>query len=142
MPEEQQSLAGDLDVEFGHISGVVIGAVVVAAYAAWAIGDIVSWWFGFLATALVAGYLLYGREDDRDKLVFVVYSLAGLIALTPVLLFFIPDLLSDRTEIIFQTISVVFTLLFVTLGGIVGYVGYRLNGGQGVIQRARARFTG
>ena len=141
MPEEQQSVVGDLDLEFGHISSVVIGAVVVAAYAAWVIGDLVSWWLGFLATALIAGYLLYGREDDRDKLVFVVYSLAGLIALTPFLLLFLPDLLSGRSDIVFQMISIVLIVFFAIIAGLVSYVGYRLNGGRGVIQRARTRFA-
>ena len=133
---ETESAGFDLDVDFQHISSVVLGAIIIGATAAWVTAELATPLLVFPVAALASGYLLYARPDDREKLVFIGYVITGLLLVSP-LLFFLPDVLSGRTVLLSQMMTVVLTrfLLFVT--AIVGYIVYRISGGRGIVERAR-----
>lgn len=135
MPETEPA-DGGVDVDLQHVSSVVLGALVVAAVAAWVTAELAGPALVFPAVALVAGYLLNGRRGDRAKFVFVGYALVSLLAVSPVL-FFLPDVLAGRSGQLSQTMAVVVTRLLLLVAGTVGYVVYRLAGGPGVVTRAR-----
>jgi hypothetical protein len=130
------SETADTGVDLQHLSSVVLGAVVVGATAAWVAAEVAGPVPVFVATALVAGYLLGARRGEREKLVFVGYAVVAILAVSPAL-FFLPDVLSGRTVVLFQTMTVVVTRMLLGVAGVVGYAVYRLDGGTGVLERAR-----
>lgn len=130
-------LAGvDLNLDFQHVSSIVLGAVIIGATAAWVTSALATPLLVFPVAALVSGYLLSERPDDREKLVFVGYAVTGLLLVSP-LLFFLPDVLSGRTVLLSQMMTVVITRFLLFITAIVGYIVYRLAGGAGVVERAR-----
>lgn len=131
-----ESPARGTDRDLGHVSSVLLGAVVVAAVAAWVAAEVAAVVVVFLAVAVMAGYLLDRRTGDRAKLVFVVYAVAAVIAASPVV-FFLPDVLAGRASVLTQVMTVVLTRLLLLVAGVVAYIGYRLDGGTGVLARLR-----
>jgi hypothetical protein len=139
MSEARPSLA-DTDIEVRHAAGVVVGAVVLAYYAAWMSADIVSRLVVFPIVALAAGYLLFQREAPGEKTVYVGYTLAKLLAFTP-LVFILPDVVGDYTagplELALTASNAALLVLFLLPAGVVAYATYRIDGGRGVVQRLR-----
>jgi len=133
---ETESTGLDLDFDLQHISSVLIGAILIGVIAAWVTAALATPLLVFPVAALAAGYLLYERPDDREKLVFIGYVVTGLLLVSP-LLFFLPDVISGRTVLLGQMMTVVLTRLFLLVTAIVGYIVYRVAGGTGVLQRAR-----
>jgi hypothetical protein len=119
-----------------HLSSVLLGAVIVAGTAAWIAAEVADPGIVFLAIAVVTGYLLDRRPTDRGKLVFVGYAVAAVIATSP-LLVFLPDVLSGRTAVVSQIMTVVTTRFLLTVAGVLAYAAYRTDGGIGVLARAR-----
>ncbi len=135
MPEtESPDEAVDLDLQ--HLSSVALGAAVVAALAAWIAADLASPVLVFAGVALLTGYFLADRRGDREKAVLVGWAVVALLAVSPVL-FFLPDVVAGRTGLLGQPMTVVVVRLLLVVTGVVGYVVYRLDGGAGVVQRAR-----
>lgn len=135
MPETEP-LDETTALDLQHLSSVVLGALVVAALAAWVTADVLSPLVVGPVVALLAGYFLDDRPGDREKAVFVGYAVVALLAVAPVL-FFLPDVLSGRTGSLSQTMTVV-VARFILLGAmVVGYAVYRIAGGAGVVERAR-----
>lgn len=119
-----------------HVSSVVLGAVVVAAVAAWVAAEVAGPVVVFPAVAGMAGVLLDRRAGDRAKLVFVGYAVAAVLAASPVL-FFLPDVLVGRTSVLAQVMTVVLTRVLLLVGAVVAYAAYRVDGGRGVLERTR-----
>jgi len=149
MSEDAQAADGETgstdDLDYGHLSSVVLGAVVLALYAAWMGADLVPRWLLFPVVALLTGYILSQRESGHDKSIFVGYALAGMIFLTP-LLFFVPDVTSgynaSTSELLFTSSNFFLFVLFVIPAVVVAYVTYRADGGRGVFQRLRGLTSG
>lgn len=139
---ERRATAALGEIEPRHLTGIVVGAVVLGWYASWMAADLVGRWLTFPAVTLVAGYLLSGREDGRDKTVFVGYALAALVAVTP-LAVVVPDVVGGFTEgpveMGLTASNAVLFVLFLLPAAAIAYVTYRLDGGQGVLERVRAR---
>lgn len=139
MSETQPEVA-DAGVDSRHIAGVVIGAVVLALYASWMAADLVARWLTLPATAVVAGYLLSGRENGGAKTVFVGYALAAMLAVTPVVMI-LPDVLGEFTEgpvaMGLTAANLLLVVLFFLPAAVLAYATYRLDGGQGIIERVR-----
>lgn len=119
-----------------HLTSVLLGGLGVAAAAAWVAGELASPVIVFLAVAVMTGYLLDQRRGERAKLVLVGYAVAALLAVSPVL-FVLPDVLAGRTGVLSQHMTVVVTRLLLLVAGILAYGTYRLDGGVGVLARAR-----
>lgn len=122
-----------------HGSSVLLGAVAVAAVAAWAAAEVADPLIVFLGVSVMAGYLLDRRAGDRRKLVLVGYAVAGVVLVSPVL-YLLPEVLAGRTSVLGQTMTVVLTRLFVLVAGVVAYGTYLLDGGAGI--RAGLRDSG
>jgi hypothetical protein len=139
MSEARPSLA-DTDIEMRHAAGVVVGAVVLAYYAAWMSADVVPRLVVFPVVALAAGYLLSRRDEPGEKTVYVGYTLAKLLALTPIV-FILPDIVGDVTtgplELALSASNVFLLVFFLLPATAVAYVTYRIDGGQGVLGRLR-----
>lgn len=129
-----------VDIDPRHLAVVALGAVVLALYASWMAADLVARWLTIPLVVVIAGGLLYGRTSASDKLAFVGYALAALLALTPVLII-LPDVLGDFTESPVEMALTVSNLLlvvaFALLAALVAYLAYRIDGGRGIIQRVR-----
>jgi hypothetical protein len=133
----------DRELDPRHLTGVLVGAFLLGLYAAWMAADLVARWFIFVAVALIAGYILYDRREPRSKTVFVGYSLAGLLALTPVF-FVLPDVFGDftgasDTTFVFGLGNLFLVILFIVPSIIVAYVTFRYSGGRGILTRIRLR---
>lgn len=126
--------------DMAHLSSVILGALVVGGAAAWVAAQLASPVVVFLAAAAMTGVLLDRRRGDRRKLVLVGYAVAALVAVSPAL-FFLPDVLAGRTSVVSQLLTVVVTRLLWLAAGLVAYVTYRLDGGTGVRDAARAPGT-
>lgn len=139
MSETQSSLA-ETDIEVRHVTGVVTGAAVLAYYASWMSADIVSQLVVFPVVALVAGYLLSRRTAPGEKSVYVGYTLAKMLALTP-LVFVLPDVVGDFTagplDMALTASNALLFLVFLLPAVAVAYVTYRVDGGRGIVQRVR-----
>lgn len=139
---EAQLSVGNADIEMRHAAGVVVGAVVIALYTSWMAADVVSRTVVFPVVALAAGYLLSRREEPGQKSVYVGYTLAKLVALTP-LVFVLPDVSGDFTagalELALTMSNAILFVLFLLPAGVLAYVTYRADGGRGVAQRIRDR---
>jgi len=137
---ETQAGVVDADVEPRHLLGVVAGAAVLALYASWMAADLVGRWLVFPVTAVVAGYLLYGREESGNKAVFVGYGLAAMLAVTPVVMI-LPDVLGEFTEgpaaMALTVSNLLLVVLFLLPATALAYVTYRFDGGRGIVQRVR-----
>ena len=139
MSEETANAGIALDIGPRHALGAVIGAVVVALYASWMVADLAGRWLTFPLVAIIAGYFLLQRTDAGDKIVFVGYAIAGLLAVTP-LAFIIPDVIADYdggslSTFVFGTANVLLVVVFVIPAVIVAYATYRFDGGSGIVQR-------
>lgn len=132
------------DVTLEHAAGIAIGGLVLAGYASWMAADIVARWLVFVVALVAGGYLLSTRETTRSKIVYTIYALAVFVAVTPVMIV-LPDVLSASTygvgalDFAFMTVHGLLVLLFVILAALVAYVGYRVDGGRGVVARIRDR---
>lgn len=137
----EETARSGIEFEPKHLGGVVIGAVVVALYAAWMAADMAGRWITFPLVAVIAGYFLIQRTDGGDKIVFVGYAIAGLLIITP-LFFTLPEILSgfdgELMTRAFGMANLLLVIVFVIPGVIVAYATYRFDGGQGVIQRLRS----
>ncbi len=124
----------------GHVGGVVLGALAVSLYATWMAADLVGRWLLFPVVAVVAGYLLHQRETGREQLVFVGYTLAGLLVVTPVVVV-LPDAVAGfdvgATTMLFMTSNALLFVLFALLAGVVAAVTFRLDRGRGIVQHVR-----
>jgi hypothetical protein len=137
---ETRSGVTDTDIQVRHVAGVVVGAVVIAYYASWMAADVVARQVVFPVVALAAGYLLYRREEPGEKTIYTGYTLARLLAITP-LVFIIPDIVGDFTtgplELALTASNAALFIVFLLPAAAVAYVTYRVDGGRGVIQRVR-----
>lgn len=134
---------GDRDLDPRHLLGVVLGALVLGGFAAWMAADLVGRWLSFPVVAVLAGVLLFGKESRHEQVVFVGYTIAGLLVLTPVFMI-LPDALSGSAYgpgaagLVFMLANAILFLLFGTLAAVVAYATYRYDGGRGLVQRVRA----
>ena len=124
----------------GHAGRVVVGALVVSLYATWMAADLVGRWLLFPVVAVVAGYLLHQRDTSREQLVFVGYTLAGLLVVTPVVVV-LPDAVAGfdvgATTMLFMTSNALLFVLFALLAAVVAAVTFRLDRGRGIVQHVR-----
>lgn len=139
-PDIDSDTDSDGDVDPRHLAGVTLGAAVIALYASWMAADLVARWLTIPIVLVIAGSRLYGREGIGEKLAFVGYTLAALLALTPVLII-LPDVLGDFTEspaeMALTVSNALLVVVFVFLAATLAYLTYRIDRGQGVIQRVR-----
>ena len=121
-----------LDLDPGHLLGVLLGSVVLGGFAAWISVDLAGPWLSFVAVATLAAFLLHGSNSRHEQVVFVGYATAGLLVLTPVLMV-LPDALSGSTygpgatSMVFTLANLVLVLLFGVLGGVVAYATNRYH---------------
>ena len=124
----------------GHAGGVVGGALVVSLYATWMAADLVARWLLFPVVAVIAGYLLHLRRTNREQVVFVGYTLAGLLVLTPVVMV-LPDAVAGfdvgSATMVFVAANALLFLLFALLAALVAAVTVRLDRGRGIVQHVR-----
>ena len=124
----------------GHAGRVGGGALVVSLYATWMAADLVGRWLLFPIVALMAGYLLHQRETGREQVVFVGYTLAGLLVLTPVIMV-LPDGFAGfgvgSATMLFMAANALLFLLFALLAAVVAVVTFRLDRGRGFVQHVR-----
>lgn len=131
-----EAATADRGRDVQHLSSVLLGAVLVGAVAAWVAALLADPVVVFPAAAAMTGVVLDRRRGERGKLVLVGYAVAALLAVSPAL-FFLPDLLAGRTGVVSQVMTVVVARLLWLAAGLVAYVTYRLDGGRGVLDRAR-----
>lgn len=149
MSEEESEQAGDgtesgplADIDIGHVARIVGGALALSLYAGWMTADLVGRWLTVPVVALLSGWLLFQRQDSHDQWVFFGYSLAALVATTPVLMI-LSDALSagtygvGRMAIVFMYANVLLVFIFATIGAVIAYVTFRFDGGTGLIERVR-----
>lgn len=144
LSEETTDVGSQLDVEPGHVGGVIAGALVIALYAAWMAADLAARWITFPIVAILAGYFLFQRENSASKLTFIGYAIGGLLIITP-LFFILPEIFSGfETALMtraFGLANLLLVIVFVIPGAIIAYATYRYDGGKGVLARVRDRFS-
>lgn len=130
---------------FDHThDGVTTGVVVVSAallglYASWITADFGLRTPAFVLVAVALGYLLY-RQDSRHAVVAgALYSLAALVAVTP-LLYELTILVRASSPLrhVLATSDLLFVLLFWVVAAIPALVASRLTT-RPVLPRIRAR---
>lgn len=141
------STARGTDLDAGHVAAILAGAILLALYATWVTADLLARWLVFPLVALAAGYALSRRPTTRGKAIYVCTVLAGLLVLTPVFVL-LPDVLSageygvSPSSMVFTAGALFLVILYGIPAAIVGYVGYRIAGGRGVLTRVRDARSG
>lgn len=109
---------------------VVVSAALLGLYASWTTAD-----FGlrtpvFVVVALVLGYLLYGQDSRSRVVAGALYSLAALVALTP-LLYELTVLLRAQNPLqhVLSVTDLLFVLLFWVVAAVPALAAYRLTTG-------------
>lgn len=117
-------------------TAMVVGfAAVLGLYASWMVADFGVRFPAFLVTAVALGYLLYGQATRRTVLAGGLYSLAGLLVLTPVVyeLSFVAE--SGRPGVgspwqhVLSTADLLLVVVFLVLAAVPALVAYRLTTG-------------
>lgn len=125
-----------------HLLAAALGALVLAAYAAWLLADLVPRWVVGPLVAVGAGLRLAAKSSRRDQAAAVCFALAAMIAVTPIAMV-LPNALAAGTygaspialTLHVGTLILLFPFLFVAV--VIGYVGLRLGGAPGLIARLR-----
>jgi hypothetical protein len=109
---------------------VVVSAALLGLYASWATADFAIRTPAFVVVAVALGYLLYRQDSRRGVVAGALYSLAALIALTP-LLYEFTVLVRAATPLqhLLSVTDLVFVLLFWVVAAIPALVAYRLTTG-------------
>jgi len=127
---KEESAFEGLEIKF--IAGVVLGGLLLGAYAMWITADLLPRALTFIFVAVGVGGMLYRREDGREQLVYAGYVLAGLLFLTPIMMI-LPDVLAAGTfgvsalSLVFVTVNIVLFVVFLILAVVVAYLSYRLS---------------
>lgn len=142
--ETRTGIAADLDV--ATVAAPVVAGAALGLYAAWIAADLLARWVVFLVVTVGGGYALhaYAGTNGRETAAYACYALAGLVAVTPIFVV-LPDVLSadaygvDGWALAFTIANLFLAALFAVPAAVLAYVGYRLNGGRGIAERARDR---
>lgn len=118
---------------------VVLSAALLGLYASWTTADFGLRTPAFVVVALSLGYLLYRQDSRRGVVAGALYSLAALVALTP-LLYELTVLVRAASPLqhVLSVTDLVFVLLFWLVAAVPALVAYRLTTGP-LLARIRAR---
>ena len=118
---------------------VVVTAALLGLYTSWMTADFGIRTPAFVVAALALGYLLYRQESRRGVVAGALYSLAALVALTP-LLYELTILLraADPLQHVLSVTDLVFVLLFWVVAAVPALAASRLTTGP-LLGRLRAR---
>jgi hypothetical protein len=147
------SLTDRLTPVFDHshdtvTTAIVLGfAAVLGLYASWLAADVGARFSAFLVTAVALAYLLYAQPTRRTVVAGGLYSLAALLAATPVFYELVFLLNSGRPgvgpvlEHYLSLADVILFAVFWLLAAVPTLVAYRLTTGP-FVPRLRSRFGG
>lgn len=123
---------------------VVVSAAALGLYASWAAADFGIRFPAFVVAAFALGYLLYRQESRRGVVAGACYSLAALVAVTP-LLYELTVLTAGRwagvgspRQHVLTVTDLLFVLAFWVVAAVPALVAYRLTTGP-FLPRIRTR---
>lgn len=123
-----------------HAARAVLGAAVLALYAAWMAADVVPRWLLLPVVALLAGIVLYRRRSADEQAAYLGYALALLLLLTPVVVV-LPDLTAgfaaSPATMVLMASNLLLVVVFGLAAALVAYLTYRVDGGPGVLGTIR-----
>jgi hypothetical protein len=123
----------------GTTAIVVLSAALLGQYASWATADFGLRTAAFVVVAVALGYLLYRQDSRRGVVAGACYSLAALLAVTPLL--YELTVLTRATQPLQHLLSVtdlLFVLLFWAVAAVPALVAVRVTNGP-LLAPLRAR---
>ncbi|WP_255149891.1 hypothetical protein [Halorarius halobius] len=118
---------------------VVVAAAVLGLYASWLTADFGVRTLAFAVTALSLGYLLYRQSTRRTVVAGACYSLAALVAATPVVYELHVLVRTERPLAhLLSVVDLLFVVAFLLVAAVPAFVGYRLTTGP-FVPRLRRR---
>ncbi|MFC5971220.1 hypothetical protein ACFPYI_07735 [Halomarina salina] len=118
---------------------VVVFALILGAFAAWLLADVLPRTVTFVLAAVGFGALFYSRGTRRSVVAFGLYALAALVALIPVVYELVLALnVADPLAHLVSATDLLFVLLFWVVALVPALVGYRVASGP-FVPRIRSR---
>lgn len=120
----------------------MLGAAILSLYAGWMAADVVNRWLLFPIIALLSGLVLYQRCSADAQAVYVGYTLALMLAVTPIVIS-VADLTAgfdaSPAALVITAGNLLLFVIFGTAAAVVAYLTYRFDGGRGVVEAIRTR---
>lgn len=122
----------DVETEPVTVAGAIVAAGLLGVYAAWIAADILPRWLTAALVLVGGGYGLLRQETRRARLQNVLYAVAGLLLLTPVLMI-LPDAIQADAfgvgvlSIVFMTANVVLFVVFGVVAALVAGVARKVG---------------
>lgn len=122
----------DVETEPVTVAGAIVAAGLLGMYAAWIAADILPRWLTAALVLVGGGYGLLRQETRRARLQNVLYAVAGLLLLTPVLMI-LPDAIQADAfgvgvlSIVFMTANVVLFVVFGVVAALVAGVARKVG---------------
>lgn len=122
----------DVETEPVTVAGAIVAAGLLGMYAAWIAADILPRWLTAALVLVGGGYGLLRQETRRARLQNVLYAVAGLLLLTPVLMI-LPDAIQADAfgvgvlSIVFMTANIVLFVVFGVVAALVAGVARKVG---------------
>lgn len=122
----------DVETEPVTVAGAIVAAGLLGIYAAWIAADILPRWLTAALVLVGGGYGLLRQETRRARLQNVLYAVAGLLLLTPVLMI-LPDAIQADAfgvgvlSIVFMTANIVLFVVFGVVAALVAGVARKVG---------------
>lgn len=122
----------DVETEPVTVAGAIVAAGLLGTYAAWIAADILPRWLTAALVLVGGGYGLLRQETRRARIQNVLYAVAGLLLLTPVLMI-LPDAIQADAfgvgvlSIVFMTANVVLFVVFGVVAALIAGVARKVG---------------